>query len=142
MIDENRKKHIFGVAEFLKEFAIESNLSEEDCKDLYTLGLLHDIGYAFTNKENQKDHNKIGGEILKKQGYKYWKEVYYHGIPNSPYQSRFLDLLNWADMHIDGYGNYATAQERLEDVSRRYNTKIEDLECAKIVEELKQKGLN
>ena len=47
MISHDRKKHIWAVAEFLKDFAIKQNISSEEVETLYTLGLLHDIGRKF-----------------------------------------------------------------------------------------------
>lgn len=140
MISENRKKHVWAVAEFLKKFAVEQKMSDEDCQALYSLGMLHDIGYEFLEEKNYIKHNIVGGNALKNLGYKYWQEVYYHGVPNSPYQSYFLDLLNWADMRIDGAGNVVTFEESLQDVSRRYNIAVEQLSCYKVVQELKEKG--
>lgn len=140
MITENRKKHIWAVAEFLKNFATEQNMKSEDCEALYTLGMLHDIGYEFLEEKDYLTHNIVGGNLLKNLGYKYWKEVYYHGIPNSPYQSYFLDLLNWADARTDGTGNTVSFEEGLLDISRRYNIPVEKLEYLKLVEELKDKG--
>lgn len=60
MIDEDRKKHIWAVAEILKKMSKEKNMSEDDCNALYTLGLLHDIGYEFTTPENYEKHEIIG----------------------------------------------------------------------------------
>ena len=59
------------------EIGNDLNLSNEELEDLFVLGLNHDIAYEFT--EHGKDHNIIGGEILKRNNYKYWKEIYYHG---------------------------------------------------------------
>lgn len=61
-------------------------------------------------------------------------------MANSLYQSEYLDLLNLADMHIDSEGNYVTLDGRLEEISKRYNVKIEKLNSYPIVQELKQKG--
>lgn len=140
MISEDRKKHIWAVAEFLKQFATERNMKTEEVEVLYTLGLLHDIGYEFACLEDYINHNTIGGNILKSQGFKYWKEIYYHGVVNSPYQSYYLDLLNWADMHVDSMGNYVSFDERLEELSTRYNVPIKELYSYPLVQELKQKG--
>lgn len=140
MISEDRKKHIFAVAEFLKEYATNENMETFEIEALYILGILHDIGYEFAEEKDYKQHNFIGGEILKNQGYKYWKEVYYHGVINSPYKSKFLDLLNWADMHIDSSGNYVSFDERLKEISERYNMPIKELDCYQLIEELKQNG--
>ncbi len=142
MITDYRKKHIFGVAELLQKYGKERNLPEEKCNELYTLGLLHDIGYAFLDEKDYAKHNIVGGQALQNQGYKFWQEVYYHGIANSPYQSEYLVLLNLADMHIDSEGNYVTLNGRLEELSKRNNVKIKDLDSFPIVQELKSKGFN
>ena len=120
MITEDRKRHMFGVAEFLRDYALRQKMSQQDCNELYTLGLLHDIGYAFLDEPDYQEHGIVGGLFLKKQKYQYWKEIYYHGVLNCPYQSRFLDLLNWADMHVDSKGNLVSYDERLADISRRH----------------------
>ena len=73
MIDENRVKHIMGVAKVMKDNASQWGLDE---KDMFTLGLLHDIGYEFGSSE---EHHLIGGDMLKNQEYMYYKEVLYHG---------------------------------------------------------------
>ena len=108
MIKEYRKKHIFAVAELMQKYGQERNYSSDKCEELYTIGLLHDIGYAFLEEKDYIKHNVVGGEVLRKQGFKFWKEIYYHGVVNSPYQSEYLDILNIADMHIDSEGNYVT----------------------------------
>ena len=140
MISHDRKKHIWAVAEFLKDFAIKQNITSEEVETLYTLGLLHDIGYEFASPENYIKHNEIGGNLLKQLGFKYWREIYYHGVVNSPYQSYYLDLLNWADMHIDSMGNYVSLDNRLKELSIRYNLPITELDSYPMVQELKKKG--
>ena len=86
ILDSNRLLHSEQVAKFMFSNTHFPNKKEE----LYTLGLLHDIGYLF----GSSDHNIIGGNFLREQQYKYWKEVYYHGIPHPSYSSRILDELN------------------------------------------------
>jgi len=86
ILDSNRLLHSEQVANFMFSNTHFPNNKEE----LYTLGLLHDIGYLFSNS----DHNIIGGNFLREQQYKYWKEVYYHGIPYPSYSSRILVELN------------------------------------------------
>lgn len=135
MISQDKKQHIWAVAEMLKVFAIKENMNNEDIETLYTIGLLHDMGYEFLEEKDYQTHNIVGGNILKEQGYKYWKEIYYHGIAGSPYQSKFLDLLNWADMHIDSAGKYVTFDGRLEELSTRYNLPIKELDSYPIIQE-------
>lgn len=78
--------------------------------------------------------------VLKNLGYKHWKEIYYHNLADSPYQSHFLELLNYADMIIDSEGNLVTMDERLEELSSRCNVPIHKLNSDPIVQELKKKG--
>ena len=73
-MDNDRLMHSYAVAKKMISIAIEYNLSEEEVKDCFLIGLNHDIGYEFT--KNGNNHNKIGGEILEKSGFKYWKEVF------------------------------------------------------------------
>ena len=50
-INENKKKHMFGVVQFMYEQAPKYNLNPEE---MYTLGLLHDIGYKNLKCENPR----------------------------------------------------------------------------------------
>ena len=45
-------------------------------------------------------------------------------------------------MHIDSVGNYVTLDERLEELSVRYNVPINELNSKPIVDELKARGFN
>ena len=112
----DRLKHSLGVANKMRELAKDK--AEVDSNDAFILGLLHDIGYQFT--ENTGEHAKVGGEVLRNQGYKYWKEVYYHGISQEDFESTMLQLLNYADMTIGPTGNELTIEERILDISNRY----------------------
>lgn len=112
----DRLKHSLGVANKMRELA--ESRRDIDSDDAFILGLMHDIGYRFTS--NTGEHAKVGGEILRNQGYKYWKEVYYHGIPQKDFDSSMLQLLNYADMTIGPIGNELTIEERIIDISNRY----------------------
>lgn len=118
MFDKDRLKHSISVARKMVEIGKEYCLSDEEIKELFVLGYIHDIGYEFF--ADNIEHNIIGGEILKNNGYKYWKEVYYHGNPDTDYNSLFLKILNMADMQIDKYGNDVGYEKRLEDIKSRY----------------------
>lgn len=112
-MNEDRVKHSLAVANKM----IELN-NGDNAEELFLLGYLHDIGYKFT--KDGSIHNKVGGEILKNLGFKYWKEVYYHGEVNQEYNSELLNLLNKADMMIDSKGNDVGFEKRLEDIKNRY----------------------
>ena len=131
MINNDRLNHIFEVAKLMKEKAELIGLDKEE---MLTLGMLHDIGYEF-GKNN--DHNFVGFQILDKQNYKYAKEVLYHGCPNCEYQSKALDLLNFADMHIDKSGKYVSYEQRLEDIkTRRGESSLAYINSKKVIDEL------
>ena len=117
-MDEDRLKHSISVGRKMVEIGKGYNLSEKELNDLFMLGYNHDIGYEFCS--DNIEHNIVGGEILKNNGYKYWQEVYYHGNPNIEYNSLFLKILNMADMQIDKYGDNVGYTKRLEDIKTRY----------------------
>lgn len=117
-MDEDRIKHSFAVARKMKQIAIDLGLNDEEINDCFVIGFIHDIGYEFAT--NKMEHNKIGGEILKRNNFKYWKEIYYHGETEIEYESLYLDILNQADLQIDRYGNDVGYDKRLEDIKSRY----------------------
>lgn len=122
----------------MMKIAKEYNLSEEDIMNCFLIGLNHDIGYEF--ESNGLNHNKIGGQILRNNGFKYWQEVYYHGDIDCTYNSIFLDILNKADMQIDKYGNDVGYDKRLEDIKDRYGKdSITYKNCVILIESLKIK---
>ena len=134
-MDEDRLKHSIAVGRKMIEIGKENNLGENELHDLFMLGFNHDIGYEFGDNSQ---HAHIGGEILKRNNYKYWKEVYYHGDINSEYTSLFLKILNKADMQIDKYGNDVGYDKRLEDIKDRYGVESKIYNNAKeLIKELK-----
>lgn len=131
MITEDRIKHIMAVARLMKESAEKVGL---DKQEMFTLGLLHDIGYEFGDSE---EHHLLGAEILKKQNYKYYKEILYHGKPNTNFNSIAFDLLNYADMHIDKQGNFVSFDDRLKDIAeRRGEDSAPYINCKAIIDDL------
>lgn len=117
-MDEDRMKHTLAVARKMVEIGKKYNLSSKEQQELFILGFLHDVGYEFLDEK--KEHNIIGGEMLKSSEYKCWQEVYYHGMPDPKFDSLFLKILNMADMQIDKYGNDVGYTKRLEDIKSRY----------------------
>ena len=134
-MDEDRLKHSIAVARKMIEIGREYNLNNNELKDLFVLGFNHDIGYEYGDNLN---HAHIGGEILKSNNYKYWREIYYHGDTNSEYTSLFLEILNRADMQIDKYGNDVGYDKRLEDIKNRYGEESKVYkDSKKLIENLK-----
>ena len=130
MIDEDRLNHTLAVARKMIEIGRIYRLNDNELQDLFLLGLNHDIGYEFGDNSN---HAKIGGELLKRNNYKYWKEIYYHGKITNKYNSKYLTILNMADMQIDKYGNDVGYVKRLEDIKVRYGENSEVYNNTKIL---------
>ncbi|MDE6583434.1 MAG: HD domain-containing protein [Clostridia bacterium] len=65
MISEYRKSHIWAVADLMRKYAIDNNMSKQEQDELYTLGVLHDIGYAFLEEKDYFYHNVRGGNSSK-----------------------------------------------------------------------------
>jgi len=136
-MDNDRLKHSISVARKMIEIGKTYNLDEKELQELFVLGFNHDIGYEFSN--NGLNHNIIGGNIMKENGFKHWKEIYYHGNPDSNYTSLFLTILNMADMQIDKYGNDVGYERRLEDIKNRYGVNSKPYLCSKkIIDNVKK----
>lgn len=112
--------HVLEVGRLMAQLAKERGWDEEKQKEMFMLGYVHDVGYEFS--ETGADHAKLGGELLKSQGYKYWKEVYYHGLYDAWYQSEELDILNIADLTINTNGENIGVEKRLENIANRHGT--------------------
>ncbi len=136
MIDENKLAHIMAVARLMTE---KAELVGLDKQEMFVLGLVHDIGFEFGGSDT---HHQVGAEILKKQNYKYWQEVLHHGKPSQEFQSKALDLLNYADMHIDKMGNYVSFEDRLKDIASRRGEDSPHYKNSKIVIKQLKERLN
>jgi len=102
------------------------------------LGLNHDIGYEFA--KDGSEHGRIGGKILSRSNYKYWKEVYFHGDINIEYHSLYLDILNLADMQVDKSGYDVGFDNRLIDIKSRYGEESEVYKkCNILITDLRDK---
>lgn len=108
---------------------------EEKCRQMFLLGLLHDVGYEYAAE--QPDHPRVGGELLEAAGYRYWQEVRWHGMLGAPYASDELLILNAADLLTDAAGNVVSLFERLGDVEQRYGADSPQLaEMSALAEEV------
>ena len=134
MFDENRLKHTMQVSNIMEENAKNLGLNPED---MFTLGFLHDIGYKFGDGSN---HHIVGAKMLEQQGYKYYKEVRYHGMPTDEYSSIELDLLNFADMQVTRQGKKVSLDKRLDEISARNGEdSIITKNCRQVVDGLYKK---
>lgn len=119
MISENRWKHILGVARKAKMLAEKLKPDNAQyAEDMFLLGVMHDLGYEFM--ESNASHAAVGGEMLKRSGYKYWQEVALHGDETVENMTDELFILNCADMMTGPSGEDFTFEERLEEIASRF----------------------
>jgi predicted hydrolase (HD superfamily) len=124
-ISNDRLNHMIGVARKMVSIGKEEyNFDEEECQELFVLGLLHDIGYEYSKE--MSEHPKKGSDILKRLGYRDYKCVEYHGDSNSAYSSKYLDILNKADLSVDNKGNFVSFDERIEYIKNKYGKNSEE----------------
>lgn len=119
MITSNRWRHILGVARKAKILADKLKPNNvQYAEDMFLLGIMHDLGYEFI--ESNASHAAIGGEILKRSGYQYWKEVTQHGDETVDDMTDELFILNCADMSTGPNGEDFTFDERLKEIAQRF----------------------
>ena len=119
MITPSRWQHILGVARKCKEFAGKLKPCDNKfAEDMFLLGMLHDIGYGFT--DNNASHAYVGGEILKRAGYRHWEEVALHGNETVKDMSDELFIVNCADMSTGPNGENFTFDDRLDEIASRF----------------------
>ena len=85
---------------------------------MFLLGIMHDLGYEFM--ESNASHAAVGGEILKRNNYRYWQEVSLHGDETVENMSDELFILNCADMSTGPNGEDFTFDERLKEIAARF----------------------
>ena len=117
---------MLGVARECYKLAKKEGLSEEDARVYWLIGLLHDIGYEFTDySENYAD---IGADILEELGLKQmglfkWSE-FRNAIRNQGdahiNNNNLLKILNKANLSINETGDYCTYEERLQELENKY----------------------
>lgn len=115
--------------------------TEDQACQLYILGLLHDVGYAF----DPADHAHAGGSVLSSLGVTS-DAVYDHGDPNVGFMDDDLLIVNAADMTTSPTGAPMRMEDRLNDIGERYGADSPHLACARAVadrieRELAKRGL-
>ena len=135
LITNERMAHMHGVAEWMYEHAEEYDCENKD--EMYLLGLIHDIGYIYGNKE---EHEQKGAELLGLNTY-YGKFVQAHGLTPQEYMDcngcfdseipNEMILLWTADMMVDSKGNVVGFKARLDDIEQRYGIDSESYRICK-----------
>ncbi len=127
LIPENRLRHMQGVAKYMYENASKYNL---DNQKMYTIGLLHDIGYI---KGDAKDHEVYGANLLNdifECDNKYVNAIRNHALTANEYTTKYNCkisdipkevLLLWeADLNVNAEGDCVGFDKRLEDIGNRH----------------------
>lgn len=128
-------KHILAVASLCVDIAKVKGFDEQYQKDMYLLGFVHDIGYAFGDHTN---HAQVGADALKRNMYDYWAEVRDHGNPDATRNSIALNILNAADMSVDAEVNVVGFDGRLQDIRNRYGADSQTVkDCERLVAKLR-----
>lgn len=114
----NRYAHCYNVGKRMYDYAKRKlSMNESFCVEMFTLGNIHDIGYEF-------DSGAFGHDILisesLKDSYKYWREIKFHSKLQTEYDTLAMRLLYFGDSTVDGYGNWCTFSERLNDIKVRH----------------------
>lgn len=137
MITQNRWQHILGVARKAKMLAEKLKTNDTQyAEDMFLLGIMHDLGYEFM--ESNASHAAVGGEILKRNNYRYWQEVALHGDETLENMTDELFILNCADMMTGPNGEDFTFDERLEEIASRFGEDADAYKkCVIEVEKLK-----
>ena len=138
----NRLAHMNATANRAYEIATTIfGKTEDQARQLYILGFLHDVGYAF----DPADHAHAGGRVLADLGFA-TDAVYDHGDPNVGVMDDDLLIVNAADMTTSPTGAPMRMEDRLRDIGERYGADSPHLACARAVadrieRELAKRGL-
>lgn len=138
----NRLAHMNATANRAYEIATTIfGKTEDQARQLYILGLLHDVGYTF----DPADHAHAGGRVLADLGFA-TDAVYDHGDPNVGVMDDDLLIVNAADMTTSPTGAPMRMEDRLRDIGERYGADSPHLACARAVadrieRELAKRGL-
>ena len=121
-LTKNKLQHIYGVSKKMQKM-VSGNPEKFGMfftpEAAFTLGFLHDIGYAFT--ESPMNHEHVGGTVLRTCGFNYAKEIYYHGDPDQKYyDSPELQPLQYCDMTINPFGEEVSMEQRVSDIKKRH----------------------
>lgn len=127
-ISENRLHHILGVARRAYAIAKERGHNEEFARKMFMAGWLHDVGYEFSEKQDQ--HPYEGARLIRLAVEDGWHEpahvllsvekvVKEHGRYTEKVTEEYV-ILNMADMLTDPKGNKVSVMQRLDDIKERY----------------------
>lgn len=136
-----RYQHCYNVGLKMYDYAKKVfKWDENKCLEMFVLGNLHDIMYAFETPEYE--HAEIISDVLR-NNYNYSDELRKHSCYIEDNESIELRLLRFGDGTVDKYGNWVTFEERLEDVAKRHGEDSEYYDMTvKGIEKLKKLGFD
>lgn len=117
IIPPERMAHMYGVAEYCYRHASDPFYGL-DPREMYVLGLLHDIGYL----DGKSHHEASGGILMQRLGYKDYMEVSMHGdlLSVNYMADKKLILLIEADLKVDMSSEEVGYEKRLEGIEKRH----------------------
>ena len=132
LLTSQRALHCRGVALFMYEYAPVLGL---DARESALCGWLHDFGYLFGDN---RTHAESCGLLLEQVGYRDWRQVARHGVPQG-LSTPLGVLLNIADMWVSPQGERIGFDSRLSDVADRYGADSPQYkECSTMVSALRK----
>lgn len=117
-ISDDRLLHSRAVGRRAAELASLLGWSIKRQHQMFVLGFVHDIGYEYAT--DQRQHETVGGELLRSMGVQDWRAVAEHGDPDVDAMSDELFVINLADMQTDSRGNRVSMRLRLDSIAERY----------------------
>lgn len=110
--------HMLAVARESYILAKRYGLNEEECRNAFTLGFVHNIGYEFTDVP--ENHRIVGYEML--ANLTNVNTIKEHGLTQIQQTSDdvMLKIINSADLNINADGSFIGPKGRLKDIETRY----------------------
>lgn len=146
-ITAHKIMHMLAVARKCYTLAREKyELSETTARKCFVMGLLHDIGYEFS--DSASTHPEVGADMLNSLNVSQFcaivDAVRNHGkIYEMENVTKWDYILNEADLTVDSKGNNVSIEERLDDIKGRYgksSTQYKDaLSVTKMLVELEER---
>ena len=141
-ITENRLKHMLGVARKSYQIAKEEyGFDEVKARQVFLLGLIHDVGYEFVEEPVRHPHEgfQILDSLSDDEFIAFKQALLRHGNPDALRKEDTFDMiLNKADMHVDYDGREVSVKERLDNVAKRFGADsepyLDSIKCCKILE--------
>ncbi len=133
-ITDSMLHHMLAVARESYILAKRQGMTEQECRNAFALGFIHNIGYEFTDvPENQQIvgfemfHNLTGISAIRDKGST-------SAMQSQPH--KMLRILNAADLSLNSVGDYVGPKGRLKDIEQRYGAASDKYRMARQMAEL------